>query len=474
MKTLLGALAALADSFCGSSQGSAFVDFMKAYVHGGTVINPCSTQRGLEEDIHTGKFLQNNRGSHRSATMPRDYIFATMPSFPWYTYPKKDALTMSFGEIYLDLYQQAARTGHAFTCRLTRSMVDATCTDPISGWLPSRHLPSPTKLGDFLNLVEQRVPECSNASSPHVHVTLIVQIQELQHNTDPEFVLDSLEACVKDCKDQWGEASLSGELKFDSGSNQCSKLNYSGTTSCGCVLCNLASPDPIDEHTDRHHLTCSDGLGLEADNAIPNLRSLNETNEDMYVSDPGKYIPLFLTARNILYFLMIRPQDKAKGQSEWTYLRQKVQASWSLPFLRAVLLLAAMVNCRIPLSAAAWVNKRFVPVYIRHGELLVSVGLLAKHARQPKGQRSQPKSLLCVGQHIPYSGEKPFGTDLFLVDAKTKVPVGIVPDLMPNDRTNEQQAKVTPVLYNGFWEDAGNNDIRIAINRLCNMKSSET
>jgi hypothetical protein len=58
-----------------------------------------------------------------------------------------------------------------------------------------------------------------------------------------------------------------------------------------------------------------------------------------------------------------------------------------------MLLLAAMVNCRVPLSAAAWVNKLFVPVYIRHGEFLISFGLLSKartSTQKPEATTSSP------------------------------------------------------------------------------------
>jgi len=60
--------------------------------------------------------------------------------------------------------------------------------------------------------------------------------------------------------------------------------------------------------------------------------------------------------------------------------------------LHTMLLFGAMVICRIPLSAAAWVNRLFVPVYVKYGspEVPVTIGLLAKTgttraARAPYG-----------------------------------------------------------------------------------------
>jgi hypothetical protein len=80
--TLADSLWVLAYSIAGSEGVTAMTAFSKAYIHGGTVSNPKDRLRSNEEDIHSGIFLEVNRASHRSATMPRDYIFATMLEFP--------------------------------------------------------------------------------------------------------------------------------------------------------------------------------------------------------------------------------------------------------------------------------------------------------------------------------------------------------------------------------------------------------
>ena len=113
-------------------------------------------------------------------------------------------------------------------------------------------------------------------------------------------------------------------------------------------------------------------------------------------------------------------------------------------------------------------------MYIHHGKFLLSAGLLAKHARQPKRQRQQPGSLLCVGQHLPSSDQKAFGKNLYLVDAKSKVPVGLVPDLIPDDRTDERFAKVSCIMYSGFCKYMGNNQVAFAAYPLSSIETSET
>ncbi|CAN9289505.1 unnamed protein product [Alternaria alternata] len=435
---LADALWVLAYSFSGSQGIPAMNDFFKAYVHGGTVINPRGAQRTQEEDIHTGSFLKVNRASHRSATMPRDYIFATMPSFPWYTYPSKEALTMSFGDIYLDLYQQAARSGHAFTCRFTRSMIDATCTDPVIGWLPSQHLPSPTTLGDFLKLVGQRVPENSNASSQHVHVTSVVHIEEFECDDSPDFVIALLEASLKNFQEQWEESHRGGELsKYGSYPSVHWTLDHLDAIRCGWLPTDPEHAIRVSEYNDQTLIRIGPGLEYEEDDLVPGLRSLDETEQEARTDETDNVASLFVQARKILDNMWCAHDPHhidAAQKGDWASFKRQMQGLWSKPLLRTVFLLAAMVNCRVPLSAAAWVNKLFVPVYIHHGKFLLSAGLLAKHARQPKRQRQQPGSLLCVGQHLPSSDQKAFGKNLYLVDAKSKVPVGLVPDLIPDDQ----------------------------------------
>jgi hypothetical protein len=70
-----------------------------------------------------------------------------------------------------------------------------------------------------------------------------------------------------------------------------------------------------------------------------------------------------------------------------------------------------------------------------------------------------------VGQHLPSeSGAtrgSQFGKDHFLVDPSTKVPVGIIPDFLPDDGTDEQYAKMTRILYTGLCQVLKRNQVRI-------------
>ena len=474
--TLADALWVLALSFTGRQGDSAVNEFIKAYVHGGTVVNPLRAKRRLDEDIHSEHFLENNRSSHRSATMPRDYIFAIMPPFPWYTYPEKDALSMSFGEIYLDLYQQAAQSGHAFACRITHSMLDPACKDPTNGWLPSQHLPSPTTLGDFLKLVGQRVPEASNAFSRHVHITSGVHIEEVGSEISPDVLISRLETCPKHFRVQWMESHNGGELsKFGNYPNHRWTLKYADAMSCGWLPTDPKYAIRVSGDGDHLRTSISRGLEFEQSDSVVDIANLAEIEQDARMDEASEYVSLFVQARKILDRMWCaHVAHRTSGErSEWINFKQRMQGLWSSPLLHAMLLLAGMVNCRIPLSAAAWVNKLFVPMYIHHSEALLSVGLLAKHARRQKHQRRYSRFVLCVGQHLSSPDKEAFGMDLFLVDPKSKVPVGLAPDMIPAGCEDWEFARITRSLYNGFCRDLGYHEVAIAARPLSTLNSRD-
>jgi hypothetical protein len=371
---------------------------------------------------------------------------------------------MSSGEIYLDLYSQAARSGHPFTCKFTRSMLDATCTDPIDGWLPSPHLPSPTTLGDILKMIGHRVPESSTANCQHVHITSVVHLEEFECRSSPDYVIAALELSLKAFQTQWQESHVSGAV---SKYGNFPSLDWALDNN-DALLCGWFPIDPnfaVRVYEDSGVVRIGPGLAYTEDDVLPDIfRDLDETEKDAREYEAGEYVPLFVQARKDLDHMWCAKdpmQENPGQQSDWESFKKPMRGSWSMPLLRTMLLLAAMINCRVPLSAAAWVNKLFVPVYIHHGSHLMTFGLLAKHARQLPAKRQRPRPFLCVGQHFPSStpsgGNMSFGKDIFLVDPVSKVPVGLVSDLMPDERTDEMYAKVTCVLYNGFCEYLGNN-----------------
>jgi hypothetical protein len=90
----------------GNGTANGLLNFMRAYISNGTIARTKPPPRTRSEDIFTGDFLTMFSASDRSATEPRDYIFSTMPQFPWYSYPKT-ADTMPFSDIFADFEEQA-------------------------------------------------------------------------------------------------------------------------------------------------------------------------------------------------------------------------------------------------------------------------------------------------------------------------------------------------------------------------------
>jgi hypothetical protein len=128
---------------------------MRAYISNGTISRSKLSPRTQEEDIFSRYFLAMNLASNRSTSGSHDYIFATMPQFPWYYYPEA-AEHMHFNTISVGFHKQASRAGHAIACRIAQSMTDSKdCHDAEEVWHPSWRPPEPTCLGDSLKLLSQ-------------------------------------------------------------------------------------------------------------------------------------------------------------------------------------------------------------------------------------------------------------------------------------------------------------------------------
>ena len=186
-------------------------DFAYAYVHGKTITQSKPRPRTVVEDIHAGYFLVVNLVSQRAASEPRDYIYATMPSFPWYNYPT-NAEHVAFGEMFVDLYNQAAENRHTFAPRITASMTQSSATDMSKAWLPSKQQPEPECLGDFLKLLGRRLATDTPNNTSSFHVTTGVRVLPIPGNTHLEF-LPMIQSAMKFCKPIWlnshvGESSL--------------------------------------------------------------------------------------------------------------------------------------------------------------------------------------------------------------------------------------------------------------------------
>lgn len=186
--------------------------FIQAYLSQGIVTRDMRQPRDYSDDIYSNNFLFINLASSRRASKPRDYMFATMPQFPWYQCPAS-ARTMSFSSIFQDFYKQATMSGHPFAHRITRSM-----TSPLDwstsqeAWLPSTEQPEPKMLGGFLKLLGQSVQ--SKSSLGNIHLCSIVQVTTFSSVLDCSRTLEVVDAAMRFSMGVWRESHVGGELSL--------------------------------------------------------------------------------------------------------------------------------------------------------------------------------------------------------------------------------------------------------------------
>ncbi|KAJ9642873.1 hypothetical protein H2199_004394 [Coniosporium tulheliwenetii] len=405
----------LAHSFIGDQGLKGIESFIRAYVDGGTIVRSKPLERDDTEDIHTGTFRAVQLASNRSASKPRDYIFATMPQFPWYHYPA-GAEQMSFGDIFVDLYEQASRAGHASACRITRSMTDLEANaDPNNAWLSSAQQPEPACLGDFLKLLGQRLPSKTPGDPDNVHLTTVVYVVELT-GQPPNTVIGVIESAMRFSQMVWQTSHKGGELsKYGSFPSSSWELNILDAACSGWILKGPPLSQPrvrLIQDGDETLMVVGTHMEWEEDELMAMILGYSEGEGEL-----APYITLLEQSRKILDHMWCGMEDithnKAQA-SDWDCFKREMRGSWSEPLLRTILLLAAMVSCRIGLSAASWMRKRFIPVCVRYKKVIV-LGLLAKHARDTNGLGV--RRMYSVGQHPKGNS---FGKGLVLVDPVAK------------------------------------------------------
>jgi hypothetical protein len=413
LEQIMDALYILGHSFDEEGGWSGIRTFLEAYLGSGTVTRAKPEKRDSTEDIYTGMFFHNYLASTRVASEPRDYVFSTMPQFPWYTYPA-DAKNMSFNAIFEDFYYQAAASGHGFTGRITRSMTDSTCTDSQNAWLPSQQQPEPTCLGDFLKLLGHRTSEEARLQGENIHQTSVVLVMEITDDILPK-AMHIVEDTMRFFQRTWAECHTCGELS-----------KYGSFPSDEWEL------DPFD--------------WVRLGNGSPEVQQmlgLIEPNPPSGDLDLLKHVRKILDEmRCSLDFNLNQPQ-----QQDWKSFVREMRGKWSSNLVRTMLLLAAMVSCRIGLSAAIWINHHFVPVLVNYPKTddTTILGLLSKHAAS---QMLTPKDhiMISAGRHESRQG---LGTDLVMVNPKTGLAVGIIPDFMSIAMPQDERLKRIKTLYGG-------------------------
>ncbi|KAF7548040.1 hypothetical protein G7Z17_g7312 [Cylindrodendrum hubeiense] len=439
IEMLLDCLWVLAYSFNGT-QGEDGMEgintFIKAYANCGTITRMRPFERTMDDTIHNiegGQFRLVNQASNRSATEPRDYIFATMTQFPWYHYPL-DAINMSFSEIFADLYNQASVAGHKFTPKVLQSMTDP---DAVNGdaWRPSDDQPEPACLGDFIKLIGRKIEPSQQLTGPHLqstlHIASAVPIRQYD-NERSEGVLWVIESAMKFSPQLWGEAHKGGELsKFGSFPCESWSLDDWDAMRCGWRAKSFENQVQMIEHGDGSS-SMRIGRGVEYERLSEGVVDLLlQSGPAINRPAPIGYVGLFQQARKMLdhMWCAVSPnRNDAAQRADWEGIKREMRGGWPQPLLRTMLLLSAMIGCGIGLSAESWCNRKFVPCLVRYGNEII-LGLLAKHARLE--DTTQCQGLLVVARH---TSRMDFCKELMLVDPETKRSVGLLPDFLPHRR----------------------------------------
>ena len=419
-------------------------DFAYAYVHGKTITQSKPRPRTVVEDIHDGYFLVVNLSSQRAASEPRDYIYATMPAFPWYNYPT-NAEHVAFGELFVDLYNQAAENRHTFAPRITASMTQSSATDMSKAWLPSKQQPGPECLGDFLKLLGRRLATDTPNNTSSFHVTTGVRVLPIPGDTHLEF-LPMIQSAMKFCKPMWLNSHMGGELsKYGSYPNSSWEMDISDAAYMGWLPDPEESIGPLRCVIEDEDQTTISERPSEEFTTIP--AELESTLRSKTVDHNVDYVPILEYSRSILDAAWWAwNYEKAHNGKLFERFLQEMESRRSKPLLHTTKLLAAMVNCQIGLSAARWVHKYFVPALIHYDDDNKVLGLLAKHSC-PSGNIA-PKQMMSVGRHLQSPS---IGKDLVLVDpAVPSAPVGIIPDFIYGDDEEQDFEGRMQVLYRGL------------------------
>ena len=139
----------------------------------------------------------------------------------------------------------------------------------------------------------------------------------------------------------------------------------------------------------------------------------------------------------------------------WQLFLADMEGRWSPKLLQVLLLLSAMISCRVPVSAYKWARERFIPVRIHYLTISV-IGLLSKHAPPP--QKGTLRTMLSVGRHI---GGGSLGKDLVLADIDGKVAIGLIPDFLYYARTDDDFVTKASILYKGLIVASTSSDCTI-------------
>lgn len=410
--------------------------FVRAYIKNGTISRALSAPPDATADIFSGDFAHLHAVSNRSASEARDYIFATMSQYPWYKSPK-EAKNMSFGDIFLDLHRQALRVGHGFTGRILHSMTEiGACEDQETAWQPSKQQPKPSCLGDLLKLLGQRM-SMNHRTSKH-HFTTAVAVSSVSGYGMHE-AFELVKTAMRFQPRTWAESHRGGELSMYG-----SKPEDSQDIDDLCMAVMSWTTPRLSSQWSHE----------ERGRRAAELRG--ELAAEFKKRESGDWVlRQAMSMLDLMWSAVDEINVNRPLREDWRLCERQIElceVDWSTALQEMFLLLAAMLSCQIPLSAALWAKGRFVPVKVKFRTFSV-LGLLSVQAAA--GLTSGPEAtsntrgvpMMSVGRHPE---GKNLGRDLVLAHPLTKAPVGLLPDFLHPVRTDEEFVERVQALYDGL------------------------
>ena len=449
----------------GNESSPSYEDFVRAFLDCDKVSRGEGTR--AFDCIEDFQFRALFRNSSRRASRPSDYVLAMFPQFSWYSVPA-NVKDMDFGRLFYDCYQQSREQGRGFSALLIGGMTTPVSVEGDEAWNAGLHVPEPTCLGDFLKLVGDPLGS-ANLLQGHFASSVIVSLPH--HQLDFGSSVRLIKRNIVKFPLTWWEAHIGGEL-FEYGS--WAEMAPDSLSLLESIQQQRSETELLDPETQRIESSFLEQtlqsykralLGrLEDDWILPQTRMILDS---MCIAYSGKYVGQGLTGYKS--DLRIRISWLLKDQP-WGYKE-------------ALLLMAAMIGCRMPLSAYQWVRSRFYPVSIKFPRARVPVlGLLSHyHGRRLKARARflyMEKALpdwpglreyqtLCTRKDLLIVVERGYkdggqtGRSLVLVDPFTKFPVGLLPDFTYMIEKDEVFVQHMWELYYSF-EKVSENTIKVA------------
>jgi hypothetical protein len=415
--------------------------FMVAYLQNGTIQRSKRKLRRVDETIFNNEFVAFFSSSMRAAATPKDHIFATMSQFPWYQYPVA-AASMTWNEIFMDLYGQATKSGNPFTGRFTQSMIQPSpVLSQSEAIAPSSEQPEPKFLGDFLKLLgsewkldppgaEKFIHLCSEAGARSI---------DYDHSLPIQPILSIIEKAIKLSPYIWSWSFQGGELPGRGSFPYAPDLTVKTfELKLANALKKAAPAEEVGELLTR----------------ISEAQEKQTAEEEEMLKIDNWVTTQCMRILSLWYRTMGITEDDAAAKREWNGFLFAYSDSWHTPVRETLVLMAAVISCQIPLSALEWVGSRFIPVLVRFKDRTEVLGLLAKHASAgiQVGEDSE-KEVLVAGRHTARFSR---GTDLVLADVQSRLPVGILPDFIhhvrqpPREQWSRLKTLYGPLLVSQF------------------------